>query len=219
MSKNEIVKSIDSLMNSDIELKDKMSILLEIEDYINLSMSLLKKRERDNILNEYLNKYSNDNSDDSYSLEYKHEVNRDLQGMFAGTLDEINIDGYGSFEGKLPDNIKDEYKETFDIGGYENDTFYIRPYNWNGISYEDCSCGLDDKLEELGYSKYEHGFHSKHCIAWETNFYYKPTGLKIEWYKYPLRSAYSNQVLDRNILEAVLKDCVKSVKMELEENK
>lgn len=219
MSKNEIVKSIDSLMNSDIELKDKMSILLEIEDYINLSMSLLKERERDNTLNNYLNKCTNNHSDDSYSIESKHEVDRDFQSMFGRILYEMQIDGYGLFEGEKPKNIKYEYKETFDIGGYENDTFYIRPYNWNGISYEDCSCGLDDKLEELGYSKYKHGFHSKHCIAWETNFYYKPTGLKIEWYKYPLRSAYSNQVLDRNILEAVLKDCVKSVKMELEENK
>ena len=219
MNKNEITKHIDSMIYSSIDLKEKTNILLEIQDYINENLSILKEQKINGVLEEYLEKYKCNEDDSSYTLECKYEVDRDFQEIFTRILNEINIDGYGSFEGDVPKNIKDEYKETFKYGGYENDTFYIRPYNWNGISYEDCSCGLDDKLEELGYSKYKHGFHSKHCIAWETNFYYKPTGLKIEWYKYPLRSAYSNHVLEKDILKAILQDCVKSVTSQDKQNR
>lgn len=211
MDKNKIFKNIEDIVSSNIELEEKINLLLEVQGHINNSLTLLKNKEKDMVLEEYLDKHKTNQNDHSYTLEYKHEVNRDFQGLFVTILNEINIDGYGSFEGNVPNNIKDEYKETFDKGGYENDIFYIRPYNWNGISYEDCSCGLDDKLDDLDFSKYNYGFHSKDCVAWETNFYYKPTGLKIEWYKYPLRSAYSNQVLEKDVLEAVLQDCVKSV--------
>lgn len=211
MNKNKIFENIEDVVNSNIKIEEKINLLLEVQSRINDNLILLKKREIDMVLEEYLDKHKAKQNDYSYTLEYKYEVNRDFQGLFVKVLNEINIDGYGSFEGNVPNNIKDEYKETFDKGGYENDTFYIRPYNWNGISYEDCSCGLDDKLDDLDFSEYNYGFHSKDCTAWETNFYYKPTDLKIEWYKYPLRSAYSNQVLKKEVLEAILQDCVKSV--------
>ena len=214
MKKNEVFKNIEDIVNSNISLEEKRELLLDIQDFIHDSIILLKEKERATVLEEYLKKHKSNEDDSFYTLEPKYEVDRDFQGMFSRVLNEINIDVYGSFEGEVPDNIKDDYKETFEKGGYENDTFYIRPYNWNGISYEDCSCGLDDKLDELELSKYKHGFHSKDCVAWETNFYYKPTDLKIEWYKYPLRSAYSNQTLKREVLEAILKDCVKSVALE-----
>lgn len=50
---------------------------------------------------------------------------------------------------------------------YEDDVLMISPYYW----------GDDEELEE-----------------WH-NFIYKPMGLEIDWYKYPLRDSYSNQPL------------------------
>ena len=150
--------------------------------------------------------------DDIYTLERKYEIDRDFQDFFVSSLNKINIDSYGEFQGDKPNEIKEIYQETFNHYGYENDVFYIRPYNWEGISCYDCTCGLNDTLEENNLNMYEYGFHSKDCASWTINFYYKPSNLKIEWYKYPLRGAYSNQALNKDILKAILEDCIKSTK-------
>ena len=208
---NKINADIEIIMNSNMGLENKINILLKYKEYINKNLNVLEEEKKNILLKEYLEKYKDDECDNFYTLESHHELDRDFQHTFVNILNKMNIDRYGSFEGDIPKNIKDEYKETFDIGGYENDTFYIRPYNWNGISYEDCTCGLDDKLYDAELSRYKYGFHAKDCVAWETNFYYKPTNLKIAWYKYPLRSAYSNQNLEKDVLELILEDCAKSV--------
>lgn len=214
MNKNKIIQYIDSLLNSSIILDEKINILLEIQKYINKNLNFLEERKNKLLLEEYIKKHKTNQSDDFYSLECKYEINRDFQNVFVSMLNKVNIDGYGLFEGDVPSNIKKEYKETFDIGGYENDTFYIRPYNWDGISCEDCNCGLDDNLEDLELNKYKYGFHSKDCMRWNTNFYYKPTDLKIEWYKYALRSAYSNKILEEDEIILILKDCIKSIDLD-----
>lgn len=221
MSKNKIIEDIEVLINSHTNSEEKTKILLRAQEYINdaqkyinENLNLLEDNRMKVLFEEYSKKHKVIKGDDSYTLEHKYEVDRSLQGMFANILDKANIDSYGMFNGNKPANIKEEYKATFDKGGYENDTFYIRPYNWDGISYSDCSCGLDDELEKLDLNMYEQGFHSKDCDAWETNFYYKPTGLKIEWYKYALRSAYSNQPIEGEIIALILEDCVKSVTLD-----
>ena len=66
---------------------------------------------------------------------------------------------------------------------FENDTFIIRPYYW----------GDDNEEAEL------------------PNFVYKPTGLEIRWYKYPMRDAYSNQDVDPEAFKAMLAECSKSM--------
>ena len=208
---NKIIEHVEIVVNSSMSLEEKMKVLLKVQDCVSKNLNILEEKKKNVLLEEYLEKYKNNQSDNSYTLECRHELDRAFQDTFVSMLDKINIDGYGSFQGDVANNIKEEYKETFSKGGYENDTFYIRPYNWDGISYADCDCGLDDKLDELDLSTYTHGFHSKDCIAWETNFYYKPTNLKIAWYKYALRSAYSNQILKKDVIESILEDCVKSV--------
>ena len=70
-------------------------------------------------------------------------------------------------------------------GGYENDTFCVYPFWW----------GDDDNLEEVN----------------KANFIYKPTGLEIEWYKYPFRSSYMNQDLTRDELKHVFEMCYQSI--------
>lgn len=80
----------------------------------------------------------------------------------------------------------DENKKHRNIrGGYENETFAINPFWW----------GEDDNLKEVN----------------KPNFLYKPTGLEIEWYKYPLRSAYMNQNLSRDELILVFAKCYESI--------
>ena len=66
---------------------------------------------------------------------------------------------------------------------FENDTFACRPYYW----------GDDDEVAAL------------------PNFLYKPTGLTISWYKYPLRGAWCNYWLTYEGLEKILKDCERSL--------
>ena len=43
------------------------------------------------------------------------------------------------------------------------------------------------------------------------NFEHKPTGLKIAWYKYPMRDAYSNQNVDIDEFKRILDDCASSM--------
>ena len=45
----------------------------------------------------------------------------------------------------------------------------------------------------------------------EPNFVFKPTGLKIDWYKYPLRDSYSNEEITFEELKEILKKCKESV--------
>lgn len=68
-------------------------------------------------------------------------------------------------------------------GGFENNTFSLNPYYW----------GDDEQLQE------------------EPNFVYKPTGLEIQWYKWPFRDAYSNKEFTREDLEKALRECMLSL--------
>ena len=64
---------------------------------------------------------------------------------------------------------------------FENDTFMVRPYSW-------------DENDTNDY-----------------HFFHKPSGLKIAWYKYPLRGAYSNLPITPEQFRAVLYDCTNSI--------
>ena len=43
------------------------------------------------------------------------------------------------------------------------------------------------------------------------HFHHKPSGLKVYWYKYPLRGAMSNMSITHEQFRAVLYDCMNSV--------
>ena len=84
------------------------------------------------------------------------------------------------------------YRNEFDRYGYtkdgknefENDTFVIRTYYW----------GFDEDIANL------------------PNFVYKPAKLEIKWYKYPMRDAYSNQLISIEEFETILRKCEESLK-------
>lgn len=68
---------------------------------------------------------------------------------------------------------------------FDNEIFTIRPYYW----------GDKDEICEL------------------PNFVYKPTGLEINWYKYPLRDSYMSQDLTLEQLSEILDKCLQSVEV------
>ena len=63
---------------------------------------------------------------------------------------------------------------------FENDTFYLNRYSWNE----------DDNNEFL--------------------FYHKPSGFKMSWYKYALRSPYANMKITHEEFYAIVEDCMNS---------
>ena len=67
-------------------------------------------------------------------------------------------------------------------GWYDDDVFTVRPYYW----------GEDEDMIDL------------------PNFVYKPTGLEIFWYKYPMRSAESNQDVSLYEFKKILRHCKRS---------
>ena len=75
-----------------------------------------------------------------------------------------------------------------DGNNYENDTFAVRSYDW-----------VDEDKND-----------------W--HFWHKPSGLKVEWYKYPLRGFEANMdITDDQFLE-VLWDCTNSMEHEKDSN-
>ena len=76
------------------------------------------------------------------------------------------------------------YRDKNDI--YENDVFIVRPYYW----------GDEEGRNNL------------------PNFVYKPTGLEINWYKYPMRGAYSNMDVSIENFKKLLAHCATSMRGE-----
>lgn len=117
----------------------------------------------------------------------------DIENMELGNL------LFGNSRGEYHIEPREEYQDAFadflfanGFDGYgfkdgkrefENNKFIIRTYYW----------GEDEKIAAL------------------PNFVYKPTGLEISWYKYPMRDAYSNQDIDIESFKKMLQNCAESL--------
>ena len=77
------------------------------------------------------------------------------------------------------------YKEGYKSREYDNGTFVIRPYYW----------GEDEEIAAL------------------PNFEFRPAGLQIKWYKYPMRDAYSNLDISVDELKRMLAACAASMRV------
>jgi len=78
---------------------------------------------------------------------------------------------------------------------FENDTFWVFPYYWG-----DCTCGAEGDE-----------YCTNECLLVKPNFYHKPTGFKLSWYKYPLRDSYSNEPVTMKLLQTIIDDCIASL--------
>lgn len=67
-----------------------------------------------------------------------------------------------------------------------------------------CTCGLDKRWAEF----LENNSHSKDCPIIRHNFYYKPTGFWVDWYKYIGRSMESSGEID---IGHVFNKCIESL--------
>ena len=86
---------------------------------------------------------------------------------------------------------------------YENDTFSMFPYYWG-----DCDCEETIQQDE----KSPNISHKEGCVMARPNFYYKPTEVSVEWYKYALRDSYANREVKPDEWRKIMSECIKSVK-------
>lgn len=74
-----------------------------------------------------------------------------------------------------------------------------------------CGCDYAERVQKWHEEKgYPEG-HLDTCMFRKPNFWYKPTGLKIEWYKYPLRDSYINQEIKLRDFMDIIDECIKSL--------
>jgi hypothetical protein len=79
-------------------------------------------------------------------------------------------------------------------------------HGWKGhASY--CDCGVHRRYDEWAKDKE----HKDNCRLIQPNFWYKPTGFKLNFYKYPLRDAYMNQNITFEELKEIMQKCKESV--------
>lgn len=117
----------------------------------------------------------------------EYSIPRDeWEDIFYEFLENNGFDTYGCPDYDKNFNPKNGMKRVSNVGdpAIENDIFLIRPYYW----------GDDETIAKL------------------PNFVYKPTNLEIQWYKYPFRDAYSNQDIELEEFQEILKCCEQSLR-------
>ena len=125
----DVNKYIDDMINLIASEDEILKTLEYTQNYINDKINSITHDVEIKTLKEYLDNNKCETNDDKFTLEPRFEIDRDFQTMFIEILSEVNINGYGEFNGTMNSDINEEYKRTFDVYGYENDTFYIRPFN------------------------------------------------------------------------------------------
>lgn len=70
-----------------------------------------------------------------------------------------------------------------------------------------CTCSHD-----AGYQAWrEANGHAADCPIVTPNFLHKPSGFRLDWYKYPLRDSYSSEPLTRKLMRSMFADCIASM--------
>lgn len=211
---NNLVKS----NNKDKKIQNLLQLEYKIKDIINEEIKLIEEQEG---LKEYLKKNNLENKTyENYLKEYSNQSYVEDSYELSQTYTEYKVfEGYKHFA----QNILDDMDISSTQYEYENEIFYIRPYNWRGDIYGGCNCGLEEKLEQLYESLdcniqkeiiYTKGFHAKNCKDWNIVFCYKPTGLKIKMEDTPLmffENCTSNHPLNEEILRGILNHCKNSI--------
>ena len=111
-----------------------------------------------------------------------YPVDREMaQPLFARFFDRFGIDSYGYVNaGSSLSGTSKEEGEMYT--SVDTDVFSIHPYYWVD----------NEKAEDA------------------PDFFYKPEGIEIRWYKYAMRDAYSNIPLTKEKIIDILKKCAES---------
>jgi len=76
------------------------------------------------------------------------------------------------------------------------------------VSWENyCTCEYREQLDEF----FKNNHHHSDCPIVRPNFFYKPTGYELRWYKYPLRDSYANKALTLEQFKRMIDDCIQSL--------
>jgi hypothetical protein len=111
------------------------------------------------------------------------EVPRGWSDIFSVLLDDFDLDYHGFPNKPSPSNVT------------ETDKFIINPY------YDsDCDCSSENANMACE--------HDENCSIVRPNFLYKPTGFKLYWYKYPMRSSEMVPGLTAKQFMAIIMDCM-----------
>ena len=84
----------------------------------------------------------------------------------------------------------------------------------HGLSYPSgcavhCTCDYRDRWQAWS----SQNDHEPTCSLVTPNFLHKPSGFRLDWYKYPLRDSYSNAPLTRELMRSMFRDCAESLKV------
>jgi len=82
-----------------------------------------------------------------------------------------------------------------------------------GLSYpSSCAvhCTCDYEKEWAAWSA--ENKHAETCALVQPNFSFKPTGFKLDWYKYALRSSYSSAPLTKEMIDEMFTECERSMR-------
>lgn len=83
------------------------------------------------------------------------------------------------------------YNDFLNLYGVDNELFTIKPYYWG-----DCTCGGEENTTC-----------ADDCELVVPNFLFKPTGFRIEWYKYALRDSYMSPGICLEDYRRIMKCC------------
>lgn len=81
------------------------------------------------------------------------------------------------------------------------------PWNKGYSCMVHCTCGHDKAWKSWAAEN----THSKDCPITHPNFWHKPSGFRLDWYKYPLRDSYSNQPLTAELMRKMFAECAGSL--------
>jgi hypothetical protein len=84
---------------------------------------------------------------------------------------------------------------------------------WHGCAVR-CTCDYEQRYDEVmaQYVKeFGHEGHWPECPLVKPNFYHKPSGFSLMWYKYPLRSSFANQEITLVEFSKIIDDCIEGL--------
>ncbi|QPQ55552.1 hypothetical protein IC614_02825 [Allosphingosinicella flava] len=81
--------------------------------------------------------------------------------------------------------------------------------DWNGGRGCMVHCTCDYRSRWTGFL--EANDHASDCPIITPNFLHKPSGFRLDWYKYPLRDSYSSEPLTRKLMRSMFADCIASM--------